>query len=160
MTGQTELKPGDVIVMDYGCIVGGYMSDITRTVCLGESSAEQRKVYETVYAAHMAGRNAIAPGVPAEEVDRATRKVIDEAGYGEFFVHRTGHGLGMRVHEEPYICEGNGHRLEVGNVFSIEPGIYLPGKFGVRIENIVTVTKDGHESLNAEPSPTLLTVPV
>jgi Xaa-Pro aminopeptidase len=140
MTGQTPLQEGDVVVMDYGCVVDGYMSDITRTVCLGEPTEEQRRVYETVYASHMAGRSAIAPGVPAEDVDRAARR--------------------MRIHEEPYICAGNRHRLEVGNVFSIEPGIYLPGKFGVRIENIVTVTENGHASLNADASPTLLSMPV
>ena len=160
MTDQTPLKLGDVVVMDYGCSFEGYKSDITRVVALGESTEEQRKVYEIVYRAFMAGRNAIAPGVLAEDVDKATRKVIEDEGYGEFFVHRTGHGLGMRIHEEPYICAGNKHKLEVGNVFSIEPGIYLPGKFGVRIENIVAVTENGHESMNAEPSPTLLVVPV
>lgn len=157
MTGDTVINDGDMIVMDYGCVIDGYMSDITRMVFVGNPSDEHKKVYEVVYAAHMAGRKAIAPGVLAEDIDRATRKVIDDAGYGEFFVHRTGHGLGMRIHEEPYICAGNKHRLEVGNVFSIEPGIYLPGKFGVRIENIVAVTESGHESMNAEPSSTLQT---
>lgn len=160
MTGTTKIQKGDVLVMDYGCSIEGYKSDITRTVVVGEGSDEQNKVYETVYAAFMAARNAIKPGVAAEDIDRAARKVIEDAGYGEYFVHRTGHGLGMRIHEEPYICAGNKHKLEVGNVFSIEPGIYLPGRFGVRIENIVAVTENGHESMNAEPSPTMLVVPV
>lgn len=160
MTGSSKIQRGDVLIMDYGCSVEGYKSDITRTVVIGEATDEQNKVYETVYAAFMAARSAIRPGVRAEDVDKAARKVIDEAGFGEYFVHRTGHGLGMRIHEEPYICAGNKHELEVGNVFSIEPGIYLPGKFGVRIENIVAVTADGHESLNAEPSPTMISVPV
>ncbi|MBS1723344.1 MAG: aminopeptidase P family protein [Armatimonadetes bacterium] len=158
-TSQTQLSKGDVLVMDYGCSVDGYMSDITRTVVIGEPSEEQSKVYDVVFRAHMAARKAIRPGVAAEDIDRAARQVIDDEGYGEFFVHRTGHGLGMRIHEEPYICAGNKHRLEVGNVFSIEPGIYLPGRFGVRIENIVAVTEDGHESMNAEPSPHLTVVP-
>ena len=157
-TSQTKVSQGDVVVMDFGCELDGYMSDITRTVCMGPATDEQNKVYDTVYRAHMAARNAIKPGVPAEDIDKAARKVIEDAGYGEFFVHRTGHGLGMRIHEDPYICAGNTTPLVEGNVFSIEPGIYLPGKFGVRIENIVAVTNDGHESMNAEPSPTLICV--
>lgn len=158
MTDETVIQEGDVLIMDFGCIIEGYMSDITRTVCVGKPNDEQLKVYETVYRAHMAARSAIRPGVPAEDIDQAARQVITEAGYGDFFIHRTGHGLGMRVHEEPYICAGNTVVLEAGNVFSIEPGIYLPGKFGVRIENIVAVTEGGHESMNAEPSPTLVGV--
>ncbi len=157
-TSQTVIEKGDVLVMDYGCSIDGYMSDITRTVVLGAPSPEQCSVYDTVYRAHMAAREAIRPGVLAEEIDKAARRVIVEAGYGDFFIHRTGHGLGLRIHEEPYICAGNQHRLEPGNVFSIEPGIYLPGRFGVRIENIVAVTEDGHESMNAEPSSTLRSV--
>jgi len=159
-TGQTAVSEGDVLVLDYGCQFEGYLSDITRTVVVGRPTAEQSQVYRIVYDAHMAAREAIKPGVAAEDVDRAARQVIEDAGYGEFFVHRTGHGLGMRVHEEPYICKGNRHALEVGNVFSIEPGIYLPGNFGVRIENIVAVTQDGHESMNAEPSRDITVVPV
>ncbi|MBS1714038.1 MAG: aminopeptidase P family protein [Armatimonadetes bacterium] len=159
-TGQTAVAEGDVVVLDYGCQYEGYLSDITRTVVVGRPTAEQSQVYRIVYDAHMAAREAIRPGVAAEDVDRAARRVIDDAGYGEFFVHRTGHGLGMRVHEEPYICKGNSHALEVGNVFSIEPGIYLPGRFGVRIENIVAVTDDGHESMNAEPTADITVVPV
>ncbi|MBL8065052.1 MAG: aminopeptidase P family protein [Chthonomonadaceae bacterium] len=153
MTDQSEVKQGDVAVIDYGCVYKDYMSDVTRTFCFGTPTSQQSKVYQTVYDAHMAARQAIRPGVTAESVDKAARDVIDAAGYGEFFVHRTGHGLGRRVHEEPYICKGNSFELEEGNVFSIEPGIYLPGQFGVRIENIVAVTADGHESLNGEPSP-------
>lgn len=158
MTDRTVIQDGDVIIMDFGCEVDGYMSDITRVACIGESTEEHRKVYDTVYKAHMAARAAIRPGVKAEDIDSAARQVIEEAGYGELFIHRTGHGLGRRIHEEPYICTGNDVTLEVGNVFSIEPGIYLPGRFGVRIENIVAVTEDGHESMNAEPSPTLVSV--
>lgn len=155
---DTAIREGDIVVLDFGCDVGGYQSDITRTVCCGSASDEMKTVYRVVYDAHMAARNAIHPGVPAQDVDRAARRVIEEAGFGEFFLHRTGHGLGTRIHEDPYIVEGNTTPLEVGNCFSIEPGIYLPGRFGVRIENIVTVTESGHSSFNAEPAPELLEV--
>lgn len=147
----TVIQEGDVVVMDFGCQVDGYQSDITRTVCCGKASDEAKTVYRTVYQAHMAARQKIAPAVPAQEVDRAARKVINDAGFGEFFIHRTGHGLGMRIHEEPYIVEGNAEPLAAGNCFSIEPGIYLPGRLGVRIENIVTVTEGGHASFNVDP---------
>jgi Xaa-Pro dipeptidase len=155
-TSEAHIKDGDVVVMDWGCQVENYLSDITRTVCCGRASDEAKKVYRIVYDAHMAARAAIRPGVSCEEVDRAAREVIERAGYGEFFVHRTGHGIGMMGHEPPHIVRGSTSPLEVGQCFSVEPGIYLPGKFGVRIENIVTVTEDGHESLNEDPSPELI----
>lgn len=159
LSDETIVRDGDVVVLDFGCDVeGGYKSDITRTVCVGKADPEARKVYEIVYRAQAAGRAAIRPGIAAQEVDRAARKVIDEAGYGEFFMHRTGHGLGLRGHEEPYIVEGNADLLEPGQCFSVEPGIYLPERFGVRIENIVAVTEGGHESMNREPSATLAEV--
>jgi len=148
---KTVLESGQVVIMDFGCNHNGYNSDITRTIALGEPETEADKVYETVYAAHMAARAKIRPGVTAGEVDKAARDVIDQAGYGEFFVHRTGHGLGMRVHEEPNIMPGSDEILQVGDCFSIEPGIYLPGRFGVRIENIVTVSDNGHVSFNDDP---------
>lgn len=151
----TPLETGHVVIMDFGCDFKGYKSDITRTVCLGQPSQEASDVYGIVHEAFMAARREIGPGTPASAVDRAARSVIERAGFGEFFVHRTGHGLGMKIHEEPYIRHGNDEPLRVGEVFSVEPGIYLPGKFGVRIENIVTVTESGHESLNEEPSPAL-----
>lgn len=151
-TDRSLVKPGDVLVLDFGCELEGYQSDITRCVCCGPANEEARKVYRTVYDAHMAGRDAVRPGVAAQDVDRATRRIIEKGGYGDYFVHRTGHGIGMRGHEEPYIVEGNQHILEEGNCFSIEPGIYLPGRFGVRIENIVAVTASGHESMNEEPA--------
>jgi Xaa-Pro aminopeptidase len=157
-TDDSVIKEGDVIVMDYGCSVDGYPSDITRTVACGKASEEAHKVYKIVYEAFMAGRNAAKKGVPCEEVDRAARKVIDSAGYGEFFMHRVGHGIGMRGHEDPYMIEGNKLPLATGHCFSVEPGIYLPGNLGVRIENIVTITEDGCLSLNAEPSPTIIEV--
>ncbi|MBS1711107.1 MAG: aminopeptidase P family protein [Armatimonadetes bacterium] len=157
-TDETILKEGEVLIMDFGCETGGYMSDITRTVAVGEPDPEADKVYRVVYDAHMAAREVIRPGVTAGEVDGAARRVISDAGYGEFFVHRTGHGLGMRVHEEPYIMPGSDEMIQEGDCFSIEPGIYLPGRFGVRIENIVTCTADGHRSFNAEPSAELVRV--
>lgn len=152
LSDDTPIREGDVIVMDFGCSVKGYQSDITRTVACGKASDEAKRVYDTVLNAHQAARKAIAPGVACGEVDAAARAVIEGAGYGEFFVHRTGHGLGTRVHEEPNIIGGSDQRLEPGHCFSIEPGIYLPGRFGVRIENIVTCTPEGHASFNEEPS--------
>jgi Xaa-Pro dipeptidase len=151
LSDDSELKDGDVVVMDFGCTVGGYYSDITRMAAVGRASEKAQEIYGIVLAAHRAGREAIRPGVTAESVDRAARRVIEEAGYGPYFMHRLGHGLGSRGHEEPNLVEGNKHLLEPGNCFSVEPGIYLPGEFGVRIENIVTVTEDGHESFNEEP---------
>lgn len=155
-TDDTVLQTGDVVVIDFGCEWQGYQSDITRTICVGAATPDQQAVYSTVYRAFMAGREAVREGVTGAEVDAAARQVIADAGWGEFFVHRTGHGIGMRGHEEPYIASTNLEPLSAGNCFSIEPGIYLPGQFGVRIENIVTCTAEGHRSLNAEPSPTLL----
>lgn len=158
LSDDTVIQAGDVVVMDFGCTVDGYYSDITRMAAVGHASEEAKKVYQIVLASHNAGRAAIRPGVPAESIDAAARRVIEEAGYGELFMHRLGHGIGMRGHEDPNMVAGNSHQLEIGNCFSIEPGIYLPGKFGVRIENIVTVTADGHESFNEEPSTTLTVV--
>jgi len=159
LSDDTVIESSHVVVMDFGCSVeGGYMSDITRTVCVGKATDEAKKVYDIVYRSQASGRAAIKSGVAPQEVDRAARKVIEDAGYGEFFVHRTGHGIGMRGHEEPFIIEGNEEPLEPGQSFSVEPGIYLPGRFGVRIENIVAATQDGHESMNREPSPTLIEV--
>ncbi|MCH7903518.1 MAG: aminopeptidase P family protein [Armatimonadetes bacterium] len=155
-TDRTVIQDGDVLIMDFGCGYKGYHSDITRTVCVGQASDEAKKVYEIVHAAHMAAREAAKEGVACQEVDRAARKVITDAGYGEFFTHRTGHGLGMRVHEEPYMVEGNTELLEEGHCFSDEPGIYLPGRFGVRIENILHIAGGVAKSFNAEPSPTVI----
>lgn len=158
LSDETPIREGDVVVLDFGCTVDGYYSDITRMAAVGHASDEAKRIYEIVLASHRAGREAIRPGVTAESIDEAARQVIENAGFGELFMHRLGHGIGMRGHEEPNMVAGNLHRLEVGNCFSVEPGIYLPGKFGVRIENIVTVTPDGHESLNEEPSETLTVV--
>lgn len=155
ISDETRLKQGDVVVVDFGCTFEGYKSDITRMFSLGPASEKAKEIYGIVYAAHMAARGAIAPGASGAQVDRAARDVIENAGYGEFFLHRTGHGIGMQVHEAPNIVSTNTEPLMPGDCFSIEPGIYLPGQFGVRIENIVTATETGHRSLNAEPEQTL-----
>jgi Xaa-Pro aminopeptidase len=149
---DTRIQEGDVVLMDYGCSVQGYNSDTTRVVGVGKVSEETRKVYKVVYDSQKAARDAIREGVAAEEIDKAARATIENAGYGEYFIHRTGHGIGLREHEEPFIVSGATDELRQGDCFSIEPGIYLPGKFGIRIENIVTPTATGHESLNCEPS--------
>lgn len=158
LSDPTQIREGDVVLMDYGCEVDGYLSDITRVVCCAGPSPKAQEVYEVVFQAHQAARAGIRPGVTSGEIDALARKVIERAGYGEFFFHRTGHGIGMRGHEEPYIIAGDETRLERGNAFSVEPGIYLPGEFGVRIENIVVVTSDGHDSMNGEPSASLVVV--
>ncbi len=151
------IRAGDAVVLDFGGRVGGYCSDITRTVAVGRPPAGFPEVYEVVREAQEAAFRAVRPGVPAEEVDRAARGVIEAAGYGDRFIHRTGHGIGLEEHEEPYIVAGNAEPLRVGHCFSIEPGIYLPGEFGVRIEDIVTVTPEGAQRLNHAPRE-LLTV--
>lgn len=150
-TGDRVLERGDLIILDGGARVGGFNSDITRTVSLGPPSPLQEAIYEAVLAANTAGRRAARPGLTGRELDAATRRVIEAAGYGPQFVHRTGHGLGMDVHEAPYISADNVQPLPVGSVFTIEPGIYLDGQTGVRIEDDVAVTEAGGESLTQSP---------
>ena len=145
------IRPGETVVIDCGAVVGGYASDITRTVAIGGLPEELARVYEVVREANAAGRAKAGPGVPAQEVDRAARAVIERAGYGEYFVHRTGHGLGLEVHEPPYIVEGNEEPLRPGMTFTVEPGVYLPGLGGVRIEDDITITPEGAESLTTFP---------
>jgi Xaa-Pro aminopeptidase len=152
--GERTIEPGDPVVLDFGARVGtesgpGYPSDQTRTIVFdGRPPAPFPEIHETVRAAQAAAVETVAPGVPAGAVDAAAREIIEAAGYGEQFVHRTGHGVGLDVHEGPYIVAGNDRPLEEGMVFSVEPGIYLPGEFGVRIEDLVVVTEGGCERLN------------
>jgi Xaa-Pro dipeptidase len=145
---ERQLERGDLLIIDWGANVGGYFSDLTRSFAIGEADDELKRIAQIVLEANEAAREIAGPGVAAEDVDRAARQVIEEAGYGEFFIHRTGHGLGMEGHEEPYIRDGNLMRLTPGMTFTIEPGIYLPGRGGVRIEDDVVITTDGLESLS------------
>ena len=149
--GERVVREGDLVVCDFGGRLGGYYSDSTRTFAVGSATPDQVSVHEIVSAANEAGRKAVRAGVPCEEIDRAARFVVTEAGYGDYFIHRTGHGIGLEVHEHPYMVEGNETPLEAGMTFSVEPGIYLPDEFGVRIEDIVVCTEDGVESLNGSP---------
>jgi Xaa-Pro aminopeptidase len=146
--GDRVIEPGDAVVLDFGGLRFGYGSDTTRTVCVGEPTSEIREVHEIVRLAQQAGVDAVRPGLTCQEVDRAARKVIRDAGYGAQFIHRTGHGIGVTTHEPPYMVEGEEQPLVPGMCFSVEPGIYLAGRFGVRIEDIVTVTEDGGRRLN------------
>ena len=146
--GDRVIQVGDAVVLDFGGLKYGYGSDTTRTVCVGEPTDEVRKVHEIVRQAQQAGVDAVRPGVSCQDVDRAARAVITDAGYGEAFIHRTGHGIGVTTHEPPYMVEGEERPLVPGMCFSVEPGIYLAGRFGVRIEDIVTVTEDGVRRLN------------
>jgi Xaa-Pro aminopeptidase len=146
---ERVIEPGDMVVLDFGGLKDGYGSDTTRTVHVGDAPTdEQREVYDIVRRAQQAGFEAVRPGVACQEVDRAARKVIADAGYGEYFIHRVGHGIGQTTHEPPYMIEGETRPIEPGMCFSIEPGIYLPGRFGVRIEDIVVATEDGGRRLN------------
>jgi D-alanyl-D-alanine dipeptidase len=146
--GDRRIVPGDAVVLDFGGVLDAYCSDTTRTVVVEEPPDGFDDAYDLVRRAQQAAFDAVRPGVPAEEVDRAARAVIEAGGLGEAFVHRTGHGIGLEVHEAPYLVAGNDEPLRPGMTSSIEPGVYLPGRFGVRIEDIVAVTDDGAERLN------------
>ncbi|MEQ0563420.1 Xaa-Pro peptidase family protein [Amycolatopsis sp. NEAU-NG30] len=147
------IEKGDVVVVDIGGpLPAGYNSDSTRTYAVGEPrDADVAETYAVLQRAQAAAVAAVRPGVTAEQVDAAAREVIAAAGFGEFFIHRTGHGIGLDVHEEPYIIAGNALPLEPGMAFSVEPGIYQPGRWGARIEDIVIVTEDGVEPVNNQP---------
>ena len=150
-TDSTILKDGDSVILDVGLTWKSYCSDMTRTVFIGKATDEQKFVYETVRKANAAGRAAVRPGVLLRDIDRAARKVIEDAGYGEYFIHRTGHGIGLEVHEYPDVSATSDAVATPGMIFSVEPGIYLPGRFGVRVEDLVVVTEDGCETLNKAP---------
>ncbi len=146
--GERMIHPGDVVLCDFGGTMSGYCSDITRMFVVGEPTQEMRDVYAVLVEAQEAGVQAATLGATCEAVDAAARRVIEAAGYGDFFVHRTGHGIGTEAHEDPYVVAGNRTPLEAGHAFSIEPGIYLPGRFGFRLEDIVVATVDGPDRLN------------
>jgi len=145
---ENPIEQNTFVTMDFGCLLDGYCSDMTRTVCVGKASDEMRLVYETVLAAHKAAQAKVTAGVTGKEVDAAARDLIAKAGFGEYFGHSTGHGIGMQVHEMPSFSTRAENKTPAGAVLSIEPGIYLPGKFGVRIEDLVVVREGFGESLN------------
>ena len=145
------MEVGDLVTIDWGTMFEGYRSDITRTFVLGRLSPEVEPIYDAVLAANEAARLAIRPGLSAQEVDRIARRAITLAGYGEYFTHRTGHGLGLETHEPPYMVEGNLDLLRPGMTFTVEPGIYLPGRNGVRIEDNVAITASGADCLSDMP---------
>jgi Xaa-Pro aminopeptidase len=146
--GERVVQNGDMVILDFGGLCEGYGSDTTRTVHVGPATDEERLVFDVVRRAQQAAFEAVRPGVACQEIDRVARRVIGDAGFGRYFIHRTGHGIGLTTHELPYMVEGESQPLTPGMCFSIEPGIYLPGRFGVRIEDIVTVTEDGGRRLN------------
>lgn len=149
--GLTQIKKGDLVLFDLGVVVDGYCSDITRTVAFGEVSDKQKEIYDTVLKSQLAAIDAVKPGVTCAEVDLASRNLIRDAGFGEYFPHRLGHGLGISIHEYPSVTETNSLVLEQGMVFTIEPGIYVPNVAGVRIEDDVYVTENGVEILTKFP---------
>jgi Xaa-Pro aminopeptidase len=147
---ERRLQPGDLVVLDGGAYYQGYASDITRTIAIGEPSAEARRIYQLVQAANAAGRAAaVLPGTTGTSIDQAARQVIEEGGYGPQFIHRTGHGLGLEVHEPPFIVAGSDAPLPTGTTFTVEPGIYVEGVCGVRIEDDMVITANGAESLTS-----------
>jgi len=145
------LRKGDLIVIDWGCFYNGYTSDLTRTFAIGEIDPELKKIHEIVQEANAAGRLTAAPGKTCGSIDKAAREIITQAGYGQYFTHRLGHGIGMEAHEEPYMFTESARVLEPGMTFTVEPGIYLTGRGGVRIEDDVVITEDGSESLSDLP---------
>jgi len=148
---ERKLQAGDLLVVDWGAAYGGYISDLTRTFAVGEVDAECQKIHKIVQEANAAGRAAGKPGAPCANVDIAARAVIEKSGYGKYFNHRTGHGIGMEAHEDPYMRGDNLQLLEVGMAYTVEPGIYLPNRNGVRIEDNMVITENGAESLSDMP---------
>ena len=149
--GDRKIERGDFVTMDFGCKFGGYCSDMTRTVAVGEPGDEMKKVYHTVLEAQLAGIAAARAGVPGKSIDAAARKVIEEAGYGEYFGHGYGHSVGIEIHESPNANTRDESLMPVGAAVSAEPGIYLPGKFGVRIEDVTILTENGCIDITQSP---------
>jgi len=146
--GSRVIERGEIVLCDFGGTMSGYCSDITRCVHLGPVPGDIAEAYAVLKESEAAGVRAATVGTPCEDVDRAARDVIDAAGYGEYFIHRTGHGIGMDAHEDPYMVSGNTLPLEPGHAFSVEPGIYVAGKWGMRLEDIVVATTSGPDSMN------------
>ena len=149
--GETEIQKGMFVTMDFGCVYDGYCSDMTRTVAVGQPTQEMERVYETVLAAQKAGIAAARAGMPGRELDTAARKVIEEAGYGDYFTHSFGHSLGLEIHESPNASPSETRALPEGTVISAEPGIYLPGRFGVRIEDVLVLEEGGCRDITQSP---------
>jgi Xaa-Pro aminopeptidase len=146
--GHRVIGRGEIVLCDFGGTLDGYCSDITRCVHLGEPPTDLREAYAVLHEAQQAGVRAGVVGTACQDVDRTSRRIIADAGYGEYFIHRTGHGIGLEEHEDPYIVEGNLRPLEPGHAYSVEPGIYVPGRWGMRLEDIVVATAAGPEQLN------------
>ena len=151
-SGDRKIIYDDLVTIDVGARFGRYCSDFTRTVAIGKPNSKMKQIHSIVLKAQKEALNAVRPNVTAEAIDIVAKRIIKEEGYGEYFLHRTGHGVGLDIHELPYISEGNQFKLEPGMTFSIEPGIYLPGEFGVRIEDVVVVTEDGCRPLTKYPA--------
>ena len=149
--GETVIQPGMFVTMDFGCIYDGYCSDMTRTVAVGRPTEEMERVYETVLAAQKAGIAAARAGISGQELDQAARNVIVDAGYGDYFTHSFGHSLGLEIHESPNASPSETRLLPAGTVISAEPGIYLPGRFGVRIEDVLVLREDGCQDITQSP---------
>ena len=149
--GPRKIQRGEFVTMDFGCVYGGYCSDMTRTVAIGEPTEEMKKVYHIVLEAQLAGIAAARAGVPGKSIDAAARKVIEEAGYGEYFGHGYGHSVGIEIHESPNANTRDESLMPVGAAVSAEPGIYLPGKFGVRIEDVTILTENGCIDITQSP---------
>lgn len=147
--GHRQFQNGDTVIVDFVCRHEGYLGDLTRTFALGEPAEDIRRAYSVVRAAQRAAIESVRPGVACEDVDAAARSVIESAGLGEFFCHRLGHGIGLDVHEPPYLVQGNSKPLMEGMCMTIEPGVYVPGRFGIRIEDVVAVTSNGCELLSS-----------
>ena len=146
-----NVEKGDFITMDFGAVVDGYHSDMTRTVCVGEPSEKQKEIYSIVLSAQQKALETVKAGIPSKDVDSAARNIIREAGYGEFFRHATGHGVGIEIHEMPAFNTRCETVLQEGTIMTVEPGIYLENKYGVRIEDMVYVTQDGCINLTKSP---------